>query len=121
MAASIISVIDDDESMRFAVAGLVRLFGFEARTYNCAEDFLSDETAEPPCCCIITDIHMPGISGIELKRRLDGANAIPVILITGRSEPHLHAEARTSGAVCLLKKPFSAEALLDGLRKAEVA
>ena len=120
MAASIISVIDDDESMRFPVAGLVRLFGFEARTYSCAEDFLADEAAEPPCC-IITDIHMPGISGIELKRRLDGASEIPVILITGRSEPHLHAEARASGAVCLLKKPFSADALFEGLRKAQVA
>ena len=120
MAASVISVIDDDESMRFAVAGLVRLFGFDARTYSCAEDFLADETGVPPCC-IITDIHMPGISGIELKRRLDGASRVPVILITGRSEPHLHAEARASGAICLLKKPFNAEALLEGLRKAEVA
>ena len=120
MGASVISVIDDDESMRFAVAGLVRLFGFDARTYSCAEDFFADETGVPPRC-IITDIHMPGISGIELKRRLDGARRVPVILITGRSEPHLHAEARASGAVCLLKKPFSADALLECLRKAEVA
>ena len=121
MPASVISIIDDDESMRFALAGLVRLLGFEAKIYGSAEEFLAYDAAEPQCC-IITDIHMPGMSGIDLKHRLDGrASTVPVILITGRSEPHLHAEARKSGAVCLLKKPFNADALLEGLRKAEVA
>jgi FixJ family two-component response regulator len=121
LPASVISIIDDDESMRFALAGLVRLLGFEAKTYSSAEEFLACDASEPPCC-VITDIHMSGMSGIELKHRLDGrASAIPVILITGRSEPHLHVAASQSGAVCLLKKPFNADALLEGLRKAAVA
>jgi FixJ family two-component response regulator len=116
-----ISVIDDDESTRTALAGLLRLLGFEARTYGSAEEFLSFGSTLPSCC-IISDVHMAGLSGIDLKRRLDeGGHAPPLILITGRSEPRLLAEATASGAICVLRKPFDAEALLAGLRKAKVA
>ena len=120
MSAVLISIIDDDESTRLALASLMRSFGLEAKTYNSAEDFLRSGAAEPSSC-IITDIHMPGLSGIELKQWLDGhANAAPVIMITARSEPHLHAQAQACGALCLLKKPFDAEALLAWLKKAHV-
>jgi FixJ family two-component response regulator len=116
-----ISVIDDDESTRIALAGLLRLLGFEARTYGSAEEFLSIGSLYP-CCCIISDVHMPGLSGIALKRRLDESGQdTPVILITGRSEPRLLAEATASGAICVLRKPFDTAALLAGLRQANVA
>ena len=121
MSASMISIIDDDESMRFALAGLVRSFGFGAKTYGSAEEFLTSGTSEASSC-IITDIQMPGLSGIQLKQWLDDhASTAPVILITARSEPHIHAQARASGAVCLLKKPFDADTLLACLKKARVA
>jgi FixJ family two-component response regulator len=117
----LISVIDDDESTRTALAALLRLLGFEAVTYGSAEEFLSIGSARP-CCCVISDVHMPGLSGIDLKRRMDeSGQAAPVILITGRSEPRLLAEAVASGAICVLRKPFDAEALLAGLRQAKVA
>jgi FixJ family two-component response regulator len=117
---SLISIVDDDESMRLALAGLVRSFGFKVNLYESAEEFLSAAASERPCC-IISDVHMPGLSGIDLKRRLDHtADAAPVILITARSEPWLHAEARSSGAVCLLRKPFEADTLLECLRMARV-
>jgi FixJ family two-component response regulator len=116
-----ISVIDDDESMRLAVAGLVRLLGFHAETYASAEDFLQSG-ASGRTSCIITDIHMPGLSGIELKRKLDAHhNSAPVIMITGRSETHLHEEALQCGAVCLLNKPFDEETLLSCLKRARIA
>jgi FixJ family two-component response regulator len=116
-----ISVIDDDESTRTALAGLLRLLGFEAVTYGSAEEFLSFGSGRP-CCCVISDVHMPGLSGIDLKRRMDESGQIaPVILITGRSEPRLLAEAVASGAICILRKPFDAEALLAGLRQAKVS
>jgi FixJ family two-component response regulator len=116
-----ISVIDDDESTRVALAGLLRLLGFEARTYGSAEEFLSIGSLHP-CCCIISDFHMSGLSGIDLKRRLDESGQFtPVILITGRSEPRLLAEATASGAICVLRKPFDTEALLAGLRQANVS
>ncbi len=107
--------------MRLALEGLVRSFGFSARTFMSAEDFLANG-GDDGCCCIITDIQMPGLSGIELKHRLDSRpNPAPVILITARSEPRIHAQARASGAVCLLKKPFNADTLLACLKKAQIA
>jgi FixJ family two-component response regulator len=121
LSVSLISIIDDDESTRLALAGLMRSFGLVAKTYASAEDFLRSGAGEPSSC-IITDIHMPGLSGIELKQWLDDhANAAPVIMITGRSEPHLHAQAQACGAVSLLRKPFDAEALLACLKKAQIA
>ncbi len=119
MSAPFISIIDDDESMRLALAGLVRSFGFAAQAFGCAEDFMRADAAP---ACIITDIQMPGLSGIGLKQWLDRrSSAAPVIMITARSEPHVLAQARASGAVCLLKKPFDADALLACLKKAKVA
>jgi FixJ family two-component response regulator len=117
----VISVIDDDESTLLALAGLLRFLGFETRTYGSAEAFIQAGCTEASRC-IITDIQMPGISGIELKRWLDEqAILVPVIMITARSEPRLHAQALASGAVCLLKKPFDSGALLACLRRADVA
>lgn len=121
MTEASICIIDDDESMRLALAGLVRSFGFAARTFVSAEDFLANGIDEDRCC-IIADIQMPGLSGIELKDRLDGRrDPTPVILITARSERHIHAQARASGAVCLLKKPFDADTLLACLKRAQIA
>jgi FixJ family two-component response regulator len=120
LPASVITIIDDDESMRLALAGLARSFGYETRTYGSAEEFLAAKAE--PCCCIITDVRMPGLSGIELKRRLDGSGcAAPVILVTGRTEPYILEQARVCGAVGLLMKPFDAETLLACLRRANVA
>jgi FixJ family two-component response regulator len=126
----LIHLIDDDESSLQSLAGLLRSFGFETRTYASAEVFIESAATDAfieACAadaprCIITDIHMPGLSGIELKRWLDAhASAVPVIMVTARSEPRLLHQARASGAVCLLRKPFDAAALLACLRKAEVA
>jgi FixJ family two-component response regulator len=120
MTEPMISVIDDDESMRLALAGLVRLLGFNVETFGSAEEFLKSG-GRNTTNCIITDIHMPGLSGIDLKRWLDAHhNSAPVIMITGRSEEHLHEEAQQCGAVCLLKKPFDEETLLACLKRAHV-
>ena len=115
-----ITVIDDDESTLLVLAGLLRSFGFETRTYGSAKAFIRSGRADTPGC-IITDIQMPGLRGIELKRWLDAqAIAVPVIMITARSEPHLHAQALASGALCLLRKPFDSDALLASLRRVEI-
>src|SRR5579862_2359985 len=97
LPAPMISIIEDDDSMRLALARLVRLLGFHAEIYASAEEFLRSET-RLASCCIITDIHMPGLSGIELMQRLDVKGA-PVIMITGHTEEHLQAQALESGAV----------------------
>jgi FixJ family two-component response regulator len=120
LSPPLISIIDDDESMRLALAGLLRSLGLRSDTHASVEDFLQS-TAQGETDCIITDIQMPGLSGIDLKRSLDSrGNHTPVIMITGRPEGQLHCEAMASGIVCLLKKPFSSDALLACLRAARL-
>jgi FixJ family two-component response regulator len=117
-AGPLISVIDDDESMRRAVVALVRSAGYDARGFASAEEFLGCGTVET-FACIITDIQMPGMSGIELKKHLAAAqNAVPVIMITARHEAGLQESAIASGAACFLRKPFEADALIRSVEGA---
>jgi len=115
-----ISIIDDDESMRRAVVALVRSAGYEAQGFASAEDFLASGTAQSSAC-IITDIQMPGMSGIELKRHLLASQCtVPVIMITARHDLDLEQKAVASGALCFLRKPFEADVLircLEGVLK----
>jgi FixJ family two-component response regulator len=116
--SAIISIIDDDVATRSALAALMRSKGFDAKIFESAEDFLQAR-AQETSQCIITDIQMPGLSGIELKRRLnDGKCTIPVIMITARAEKRLHALAIESGAFCLLRKPFRSHALMEWVERA---
>lgn len=116
----LISIIDDDDSLRAALVGLVRSLGYRASGFASAEDFLATGAAKD-CACIVTDIQMPGLSGIELKQRLaQGGSAAPVIMITARTEAGLREKAVASGAICVLQKPFAAEALIDCIEKAIV-
>ena len=118
MKEVVISIIDDDEATRLAVAGLMRAKGFSVCAYDSAEDFLRAEGHEASQC-IITDIQMPGLTGIELKQRLDAENCkTPVIMITARVEERLHRLALASGAFCLLRKPFKAVVLIEHVERA---
>ena len=114
----LISVIDDDASLRRAIVSLVRSLGYTAHGFASAEEFL-DAKEEVQSNCIITDIQMPGMSGIELKEALDKRGLVtPVIMITARTEPPLLARALSSGAAGLLRKPFEADAFVQCLEKA---
>lgn len=117
-ATALISVIDDDDSLRTALMGLMRSLGHRAQGFASAEAFLEAEPSEPSQC-IVTDIQMPGLSGIDLKHRLDDSGStVPVIMITARPEPLLHARALESGAFCLLKKPFDLQEFIGCLNRA---
>ncbi len=113
-----ISLIDDDISMLKAVGDLLRALGFSVNAYSSAKAFIGS----PECRitnCVITDIQMPGLSGIELKRWLDRERIVtPVIMITARPESYLPERARRSGAICLLRKPFEVSELSEALRRA---
>ncbi len=114
----LIAVIDDDEPFRLALVDSLCSLGYRARGFASAEEFFA-ASGEISCDCVITDIHMPGMSGFDLKRLLmDRAWRVPVIMITARGEPGLEARAAASGAVCLLRKPFGADALIGCLEKA---
>jgi FixJ family two-component response regulator len=114
----VVAVIDDDEQFRTALVESLYSLGYLARGFASAEEFFADG-GEKTCGCIVTDIHMPGINGLDLKRLLVARNSkVPVIMITARAEPGLEARVVATGAVCLLKKPFDSAALVHCLDKA---
>jgi FixJ family two-component response regulator len=117
-AGPLIAIIDDDESLRRAVAALVRSAGYDVHGFASAEEFLGCGGIQS-FACLITDIHMPGMSGIELKQHLAaGRCPLPVIMITARDDPGLEAKAIESGAACFLRKPFEADVLIRCLEGA---
>jgi FixJ family two-component response regulator len=114
----LIAVIDDDASFRIALVESLGSLGYGAQGFESAEDFIAWE-ADVSCNCVITDIHMPGMSGLELARLLTGRQRrVPVMMVTARSDLGIDAHAAANGAVCLLRKPFKTEALIDCLEKA---
>ena len=113
----LIAVIDDDDSFRVALVEALASLGYGARGFASAEHFFAGD-GTGPYDCIITDVHMPRMSGFDLKRWLLAHDAgVPVIMITADAEPELEAKAAAAGAVCLLRKPFQAEAVTDRLER----
>ena len=110
-----ISIIDDDESMRESTNGLVRSLGYQATTFSSAEEFLNSERVSDTSC-LITDVKMPGLSGIDLHRSLVARGVrMPTIFITAFPEETTRRQAMTAGAVGFLGKPFSEESLIECL------
>jgi two-component system response regulator FixJ len=117
-ADAIVHVIDDDEAVRQSIEFLLRTSGVTARTYDSASAFL-DVLPTIESGCIITDVRMPGISGIDLLRRLGEMRIkMPVIVITGHGDVPLAVEAMKNGAADFLEKPFEDELLLGSVRSA---
>ena len=115
-----VSVVEDDDSLRLALVGLIRSLGHEARGFESAEEYLSVQDGR--CACVITDLHMPGISGIEMMLRLrDMGYSVPVIVITARADAATEEQAYADGAFCVLRKPFDTGALIDCLERAIAA
>ncbi|MBO4226729.1 response regulator transcription factor [Bradyrhizobium neotropicale] len=113
-----ISIIDDDASVRTATDNLLRSFGYGVLTFGSADEFLQsgvlDQTA-----CVIADVNMPGTNGVELLLRLRArGNEIPFIFITAFPEAAVSAHAASAGAVCLLTKPFETDNLIQNLEQA---
>ncbi len=113
-----VAIIDDDDLMRGALQGLLQEAGFTARTFASAEEFLrSDEHRQ--AACLIADIRMPGMSGLELQARLNaGEIRIPTIFITAHGDARMRMQALRAGAVEFLTKPFDDEVLVDSVRAA---
>ena len=117
-AKTVIHVVDDDAAMRDSLAFLLDVNGFQPKTYESANAFLS-AAATGAASCVISDIRMPGLSGVELVRALKSrGEACPVILITGHGDVALAVEAMKAGAVDFIEKPFDDAALLSAIRAA---
>lgn len=113
-----IVVVEDDASMLRAIQRLLRAAGFRAQTFPSAEALLQTDAAAG-AACFVFDIHLPGLSGLELRRRLvEGGMMGPVIFITAHDEPATREAAERSGAVACLLKPFPGRSLLAAIGRA---
>jgi len=114
----LISIIDDDESMRCAVKSLVTSLGLNARTFASAEDFLRSPHVEHTSC-LISDLQMPGLSGVELQKMLLAQGRhIPIIFMTAFPEERMRSRAIEAGALGFLSKPFESQMLINLIEKA---
>lgn len=114
----LIAVVDDDDSARKAIISLVKAFGFVTTGFSSAGAFLEAST-RAATDCLISDVHMPGMSGLELSMYLTSAGTpIPTILVTGFASEAGREQARKAGIRCYLAKPIHAEALLGCIQRA---
>jgi len=114
----VVYVVDDDASMRKALANLVQSVGLRAETFATAPEFLAVKLPTGPCCLIL-DVRLPGLSGLDFQAKLAGANIeIPVIFITGHGDIPMTVRAMKAGAVEFLTKPFRDQDLLDAIQVA---
>lgn len=120
MSKYLISIVDDDESFREAMASLMKSLGFTVAAFASAEAFLASPRLTDTSC-LIADVHMPGMTGIELHQQLlTSGHTIPVILITAYPDDNVRARASAAGVICYLSKTFDDDALLGFVRTALV-
>ncbi len=113
-----VAIIDDDDSIRDSLHGLLKAVGMIAEAFASAEEFLNSGQ-KGHVSCLITDIRMPGMSGLDLQARLNSENCrIPIIFITAHGDTKMRMQALRAGAVEFLAKPFDDEALLESVRAA---
>ena len=118
MERPLLAVVDDDESVRESLPDLLNEFGFASQTFSSAEEFLLSDSLERTRCLIL-DIAMPGMSGLELQQSLKQRGwKIPIVFLTAQRDKAIHERAFRQGAVRLLLKPFSDTALLEAVKAA---
>jgi FixJ family two-component response regulator len=115
---STVFVVDDDESIREALEGLIRSVGLSVETFASAPEFLQSRGSDVPGCLVL-DVRLPGLSGLDLQNELANANIdIPIIFITGHGDIPMTVRAMKAGAVEFLTKPFREQDLLDAIQQA---
>jgi FixJ family two-component response regulator len=115
---ALISIVDDDDSVREAITGLIESLGYKAAAFASAEDFLLSRQL-PQTACLIADINMPGMSGLDLHRRLSNSGAsIPTILVTAYPDDRARDSALHDGVLCYMVKPFEERELLSCIAQA---
>ena len=116
--APVVFVVDDDISMREALRNLLRSVGLRAETFDAAQEFLASHRPDAPACLVL-DVRLPGLSGLDLQREMVKADIeIPIIFITGHGDIQMSVRAMKAGAVEFLVKPFRDQDLLDAVQQA---
>ena len=114
----VVAIVEDDESMRNALQGLLKVVGLRGLAFASAEEFLDSSEAEG-AACLIADVRLPGISGLDLQARLVTRNPkVPILFITAHGDDAVRSRALQAGAALFLNKPFDDETLLRGVRAA---
>jgi RNA polymerase sigma factor (sigma-70 family) len=117
-AEAMVYVVDDDQAVRVALTDLLESVGLNVETFPSGQDFLKAQRADIPSCLIL-DVRLPGVSGLDFQRELTAANIeIPIIFITGHGDIPMTVQAMKAGAVDFLTKPFRDQELLDAIHKA---
>lgn len=115
---AVVFVVDDDAGARAAIDGLLRSVGLRSEMFGSANEFLERPRPDAPCCLVL-DVRLPGMSGIEFQRELAARNVtIPIIFITGHGDIPMSVEAMKAGAFEFLTKPFRGQVLLDAIQNA---
>ena len=114
---SVVFVVDDDVSVRESLELLIRTAGWQPETFASAQDFLSRNRATVPCCLVL-DVTLPGLNGLELQQQLTERTDMPIIFITGHGDVPMSVQAMKAGAVEFLTKPFKDDVLLSAIRGA---
>jgi len=114
---ALIAVVDDDASVCEALESLLKSIGFQTASFTSARSFL-DSAQFPNVSCVVLDVAMPNMDGLELQRHLASTNPIPIIFITAHRDEKTRELALRAGAISFLNKPFSDEALIDSLHTA---
>ena len=114
---ALIAIVDDDQSFREALEGLLKLIGFHTAVFASARNFL-DSPQFPSVSCLILDVSMPGMDGLELQRHLVATHPVPIIFITDLRDAKTREQAVRAGAISFLNKPVSEETLIDALNSA---
>lgn len=118
LAITYVAVVDDDENIRRSFGRLLRASGMQPITYDSAESFLAD-TKHPQFCCLVLDIQLGAVSGIQLAQRLAAAGEhTPVIFITGQDDPEARIEAEALGCAAYFRKTDSGKEVLEAIRRA---
>src|SRR6267143_5602790 len=118
LKSTFVAIVDDDDLMRSALQGLLKEAGLPARAFASAEEFLKSGQQQETGC-LITDIRMPGMSGLDLQAKLNAEHCrIPTIFITAHGDARIRMQALRAGAVEFLAKPFDDEILLESVRAA---
>jgi FixJ family two-component response regulator len=119
MAVARIALLDDEAPVRAALGRVLRLAGYEVLSYASGEEFLAAlaECGSPDCA--VLDVHLPGLSGIQVQRQLQASQRrMPVVFITASEDATIDRDAREAGGLCLLRKPFSSDQLLVSVASA---
>ena len=115
MTIPVISIVDDDDSVRTALKSLIDSVGFRAEVFGSGEEFLKSPVVSQTDCLIV-DVRMPGMTGLELQERLNASGAsVPIVFISAHDDKEARARGLRAGAIDFLQKPFSEESLLGAI------